>query len=157
MNLLDIYHSTGGKLEYLNINEILQTNHESQKYGLLLTYREAQELVRARDRAIRGHGRVDLGVEVVKKLIAAFSKSSYINNADFASTLNDLVEIFYYMKNETEDKMGDDDLIALMNEFFDNSSRGSLELLKNRDLTLFAQNFRKANQANDLYRQEEQL
>ncbi|OPX89385.1 DUF6323 family protein [Pelotomaculum sp. PtaB.Bin117] len=145
MNWLDLYHSTGKTLKQLNINEILETNKESIKYGLILTAAEAQELIEARNRAVRNHGRVELGIEAVKKIIAAFCTSPYINTDDYALTLYELVEIFYYMKSETEDKIGDDELISLMEEFFNHSSRGSVELLKNRELALFADNFKRAS------------
>jgi hypothetical protein len=46
------------------------------------------------------------------------------------------------MKNETEDRIGDDELIGIMKEFYDNSSRGSVDLLRNRELPLFATNFK---------------
>lgn len=145
MNWLDLYHKTGRTFKQLEIKEILETNKESIKYGLVLTPAEAQELIEVRNRAIRNHGRVELGIEVVKKIIAAFCTSSYINTDDYALTLYELVEIFYYMKSETEDKIGDDELISLMKEFFNNSSRGAVELLKNRELALFADNFKHAN------------
>jgi len=147
MNWLALYHATGRALKQLNINEILETNRESVKYGLILTAAEAQELIEARNRAVRSHGRVELGIEAVKKIIAAFCTSPYINTDDYALTLYELVEIFYYMKNmksETEDRIGDDELISLMREFFNHSSRGSIELLKNRELALLADNFKRA-------------
>ncbi|MCG9967303.1 DUF6323 family protein [Pelotomaculum terephthalicicum JT] len=145
MNWLDLYHSTGQALKQLNINEILETNKESIKYGLILTAAEAQELIEARNRAVRSHGRVELGIEAVKKIIATFCTLPYINTDDYALTLYELVEIFYYMKSETEDRIGDDELISLMRDFFNHSSRGSIELLKNRELALFADNLKRAS------------
>ncbi|OPX87690.1 MAG: hypothetical protein A4E53_02402 [Pelotomaculum sp. PtaB.Bin104] len=145
MNWLDLYHSTEKAFKQFSINEILETNKVSIKYGLVLTAAEAQELIEARNRAVRCHGRVELGIEAVKKIIAAFCTSSYINPEDYAFILCELVDIFYHMKNETEDKMADDELISLMKEFFNHSSRGSVELLNNRELALFAGNFKRAH------------
>ncbi|MDD3365608.1 MAG: DUF6323 family protein [Syntrophomonas sp.] len=149
MNLIDIYHSTGVLLKPLTIPEILRMNEESQKYGLELTAAEAHELIESRNRAIRNHGRVELGIEVINKIIAAFCSSDYIHLEEYAWIINELVEIFYYMKNETEDRMGDDELISIMQEFFNTSCRGSLELLRDRELSLLAINFRRANQEAD--------
>jgi len=50
------------------------------------------------------------------------------------------------MKNETEDSIGDDELISLMQESFNHSCEGSIELLKNRELALFARNMRRDRQ-----------
>ncbi len=146
MNLIDIYASIGGDLEQLTMVEVLRINEESQKYGLVLTAAEANVLIESRNRAIRNHGRVELGIEVVKKIIAAFCSSPFINLDEYAWTLNELVEIFYYMKNETEDSMGDDELISIMQKFFNTSCQGSVELLRDRELAMLANNFRRANQ-----------
>lgn len=143
--LLDIYRSMGGIIKPLTISEILKTNKESRKYGLALSPAEAYELIEARNRSIQNHGRVELGIEAVKKIITAFCNSPFISPEDYALTLNELIEIFYYMKNQTDDKIGDDELISIMQEFFNTSCHGSLELLKNRELALFAQDLRYSN------------
>ncbi|MEN6463331.1 MAG: DUF6323 family protein [Syntrophomonas sp.] len=158
MNFVDIYKSMEGTLEKLTIGEVLKTNEESKKYGLVLTAEEANVIIETRNLAIKNYGRVELGIEVVKKIIAAFCTSPYINSQDYASTLNELIEIFYYMKNETEDRIGDDELIGIMKEYFNNSCSGSAELLRNRELPLFAINFRQQlNQVIDFSLKEEQL
>ena len=149
MNLIDIYDFMGGVLKQLTIVEVLKTNEESQKYGLVLTATEAHELIESRNQAIRNHGRVELGIEVVQKIITSFCSSSYINGEDYAWTLTELVETFYYMKNEMEDRMSDDELISIMQEFFNNSCKGSLDLLRDRELTILARKFRRANQEAD--------
>lgn len=94
-----------------------------------------------RNQALLSYGRVELGMEVTKKLVEVFCTSSYIHNENYASTLNELYEIFYYLKNETEDKFGDFKLIHIMKDYFDNNCGGSLELLKSK-LEEFAANFR---------------
>jgi len=149
MNLLRICGSMGVALNQLNIEEILQTNEQSSKHGLVLIAEEAKGLIEARNRAIQSHGRVEMGIEVIKKIIVAFCTSIYMDPEDYASTLNELIEVFYFMKNETEDRIGDDDLICIMQHFFDNSSRGSVELLKSRDMELFARNSRCQNEESE--------
>jgi hypothetical protein len=155
MNLLDIYRSKGGSLKELGIHEVLKTNCVSCKYGLLLTLSDANEIIEARNQAIKNHGRVELGIDTVKKIITAFCMSSYINPEYYVSTLNELIDTFYYMKNETEDIIPDDELINLMQEFFNNSCRGSVDLLKNRELTLFARNLRSDIDKSDFYEKED--
>jgi len=56
--------------------------------------------------------------------------------------LNELIEIFYYFKNETLDQISDDELISLMKKYFDQSCQGSVELLQNRELVALAHNIR---------------
>lgn len=148
-NFLDIYPSGTGKIEPLTLGEVLDTNLESQKYGLMLTVSEGRELIEARNRVIRNHGRVELSIGVVQSIVNAFCPSPYINQDDYAATLNELLEIFYFMKNETEDTIGDDELLDIMKDFFNNSCRGSLELLKNREMSGFADKLRRENQTRD--------
>ncbi|MDD2620827.1 MAG: DUF6323 family protein, partial [Syntrophomonadaceae bacterium] len=142
-NMLDIYRFMGSELRQVSLGEVLELNKVSQKFGLTLSAVQAEELMEARNKAITSHGRVELNIEVLKKIVVVFCRSEYIDSADYAETLNELIDIFYYMKNETEDLIGDDDLIALMKEFFDTSCRGSVDLLKNRELAMYAQNFRR--------------
>ncbi|MEN6324921.1 MAG: DUF6323 family protein [Syntrophomonas sp.] len=156
-NLLDIHNFIGSEIKQYSINEVLAYNQESQKYGLALSPIQAQELVETRNRAIAGHDRVELNLEVLKKIIAVFSTSSYIHSGNYADTLNELIDLFYYMKTETEDSIGDDDLIAQMKKFFDTSCEGSVELLKNREMTLFARKQRCKMQIYDYLAGREQL
>jgi len=128
----------------LSIDELLKTNEESAKYGLLLSPADVGELVEGRNLTIHNYGRVELGIDVVKNIISEFCSSPFINAQDYVGTLNELIDIFYYMKNETEDRIGDSDLIGLMKVYFNNSCRGSTELLKNRELALIASILKKS-------------
>ena len=57
------------------------------------------------------------------------------------SSLNELHEIFYYLRNETEDRIGDSKFIHMIKVYFDQDCAGSLELLKSK-LEEFAEKFR---------------
>lgn len=146
MNMPDIYRSMGGVIKQLTPGDLLVSNEETRKYGLVITNAEAEEIIEARNRSISSHGRVELGIEVVKKIIVVFSTSAYINRDEYAETISELVDIFYYMKNETEDTIGDDELIDMMQVYYNGSCQGSLDLLKNRELALFAAKFRRMMQ-----------
>lgn len=139
---LDIFKPGSYALERLNRKEILSTNDKSRQYGLELTPLQAMELLQTRHRALKSQGRVELGIEVIKKIIAAFCSSPYIHPHEYAATIGELLDIFYYMKNETRDLMSDDELITMMRELFDNQSHGSLELLRDRDLDHYARQLR---------------
>jgi hypothetical protein len=61
---------------------------------------------------------------------------------NYAETLHELIEMFYYYKNETLDLMSDEDLIKFMKGSFDGKCQGSLELLSGRELANMARNLR---------------
>jgi len=144
MGFLDIHSSMANISKHLSIDELLKTNEDSGKYGLLLSSQDALELIEARNLTIQNYGRVELGIDVVKSIISEFCSSPYINPQDYTMTLYELVDIFYYMKNETADRIGDSELIGLMKIYFNNSCRGSTDLLKNRELALIASILKKS-------------
>lgn len=144
MGFIDIHTAVGSISTQITLDELLKTNEESAQYGLLLSSSDALELIDGRNLTIRNYGRVELGIDVVKNIISEFCSSPYIAAPDYAATLNELIDIFYYMKNETADRVGDSELIAIMRDYFNNSCRGSTELLKNRELAMIASLLKKA-------------
>ena len=125
-----------------SVKKIMETNERSIKYGLILSQTDAIELVEARSEALCANGRIEIGSATIEKIIDAFCNSSYIIQQDYTNTLHELLEIFYYMKNETLDLISDDELIELMKNYFESRCRGSLELLKDRELEKMARNLR---------------
>lgn len=146
MQNLDLYRSLGAALTQLNLGDVMAFNEETRQYGLYFTAAEAQGLIEARTNAINNNGRVELGIDVVKKIISVFCRSPYINRDDYAELINEVLDIFYTMKNETEDRISDEELIEMMYKFYNGSCRGSLDLLRNREMTIFAKYFRRMMQ-----------
>jgi hypothetical protein len=116
------------------LQEILQMNVESEKYGLTLNVEETQGLIEARSQALQNYGRVELDFEAIQKLIHTFCKSPFVSQEEYVSTLKDLLELFYYLKNETNDTVGDAKIIEKMQDYYDCSYAGSMEMLKSLGL-----------------------
>jgi hypothetical protein len=126
----------------LAVRAVVNCNLVSSRHGLTLSPAEAREIVEARDAALSRYGRIELAGGVINKLIIKFCDSPFLQQADYAATLNDLLETFYYFKNETLGEISDDELIALMRKYFDQECQGSLELLQNRELESLARQIR---------------
>ncbi|MBE0501968.1 MAG: hypothetical protein IBX47_11050 [Desulfuromonadales bacterium] len=126
----------------LAITEIINCNEITSRYGLMLSLAEAQELVETRAEALNSYGRIEFAGGIINKLIMQFFDSPFLSRFNYADTLNELIETFYYFKNETLDEIGDDELISLMKKYFDQSCQGSMELLQNRELETLARNIR---------------
>jgi ABC-type taurine transport system substrate-binding protein len=122
--------------------QLLSLNEKSQEYGLTLTPEDAAALMQTRVQALNASGRVEIGSATVGRLAEAFCDSCWINQTHYAETLHELVELFYEMKNETEDRVSDAELIAFMKECFEDRCGGSLELLSGRELEKLAENVR---------------
>lgn len=98
-------------------------------YGLVLTDADIAELVTLRGEALRATGRIEFGGGILPKLIRAFCSSPYIDRQNYAATLGELQDAFYYFKNESNDMFSDDDLIDFMANSFNGRAEGNAELL----------------------------
>lgn len=124
------------------VKEIIQCNNLTSKYGLSLTKQQAIELVEIRNQVLHANGRIEFSGGVINKIIQEFCDSPYITKDNYIETIQELIEIFYYYKNETEELVSDDDLINFMGNAFNHKCRGSLELLSGRELDKLANNIR---------------
>ncbi len=122
--------------------EIINCNEITYQYGLILSETEAQELVETRTEALNSNGRIEFAGGIIKKIIIEFSDSPYLSQFNYSETLNELIETFYYFKNETLDELSDDELISFMKEHFDHNCQGSVEQLQSKELEILAHNIR---------------
>lgn len=125
-----------------SVEEILDHNDFTSEYGLTLTEAEALEISNSRSNSLKENGRVEFGNEVINKMILEFCDSPYISNYNYADTLEKLLDIFYYYKNETMDIISDDELIEFMHTCFDGDSKGSVELLSHHELKQATENLK---------------
>lgn len=120
--------------------EIQKCNDETLEYGLKLSEEDIKIILETRKESLIKTGRVEFGGGLIQKIILAFCDSPYISQYNYIETIDDIIETFYYYKNETMDEIGDDDLISLMKNYFDNECQGSLDLLKYKYLDNIAHN-----------------
>ena len=124
------------------VDEVIKCNGYTERFGLTLTSAQASELVETRAIALNENGRIEFGGGVIDKIIKEFCDSPYISMHNYTQTIHELLEIFYYYKNETLDLVSDDDLIKHMKTAFDGICQGSLDLLSGRELDRLARNLR---------------
>ncbi len=124
------------------VDEIQECNDFTVKFGLTLSRQDAIELVETRNLSLKKYGRVEFGGGVINKIIKEFCDSPYISMNNYVGTLHELIEIFYFYKNETLDLISDDELIKFMKNSFDGKCQGSIELLSERELAKMARNLR---------------
>lgn len=126
----------------LAIREVLSCNEVTSRYGLILSDADAHGLIQTRTEALSHNGRIEFSGGIISKLIMKFCDSPFISQFNYVSTINDLLETFYYFKNETLDEISDNELLSFMKKNFDQNCQGSVELLKSRDLEALARNVR---------------
>ena len=113
---------------------------------MVLSPRQAVMLAQHQAAALPDTGRIDFGGGVLKKTGRRLLRlsSPYIQPADWAGTLAELTTIFYALKNETRDLVGDDALIAAMAARFQTVG-GSLEALASTEPIRFLRNTAERN------------
>lgn len=129
MNLPNIFNFDLTRLSESYANELLKINEQINEQGLGITLEDAKQIINTRDKVLNNYGRVELSLQATEKIMKLFSYSSFINQNNYVGSINDLQETFYYLRNETKDKISDDELIELMKDLFENSCEGSIELL----------------------------
>lgn len=112
---------------------ILALNEQTRKYGLNLSPQEAAGLTVARWQALAASGRVEIGAGVLEKIIRVFSKSEYLYQEDYLEVLHEVQENFYLLRNDLEDRISDDSLIAFLFQNFE-KYKGSLAFFQGREL-----------------------
>lgn len=117
-------------------DHILQCNKATEKYGLILTEHQALSLAQTRTTSLKENRRIEFGTGIVDKIIMAFCDSPYLSQENYEDTLHELISLFYELKNLTEDRVSDRDLMEFMKQAFDNGCRGSLELLSGEAMRL---------------------
>lgn len=111
---------------------LIKTNDETKANGLSLSEADAAQIVAFTDETLRNLGRIEMSSELIPLIIRSFSNSPYMLQDDYREIICQLLECFYYLKNESRDQISDDDLIAAMRVSFDQECFGVVELLADK-------------------------
>lgn len=115
-------------MEMIPRREPVQLVQWAADCGLKLTAGEALMLLDAHAQALQSTGRIEFESGALEELIGIFADSPHLDSAE---TLCALAELFYHLKNVTDDCLSDELLIKRMREVFDDC-HGSVELLCDR-------------------------
>lgn len=111
------------------INEVKELNKETIKYGLVLSDFEIRDLVNNKNNVLKSVGRIEMDKSAVTLIISEFCKSSYISSEEWAGVVNEIITLFYNVRNEISDNVSDFDLVKFMYNIFENKVHGVVELL----------------------------
>ena len=125
------------------LGKVLETNKETEHFGLALTRQDAELIVQERKNSLKEQRRIEFGEGIVTKIIYEFCDSDFIDQNNYVDTIIRLQEIFYLFKNEMQDEITDDELLHLMKEQFELICFGDLEYLESTCLSLFSQAIRR--------------
>ena len=114
-------------------DKILALNDVSREYGLVLTAEDAKELSDIRERSLKDNERLEIGLGAMEGIIRRFSRSSFINQENYAYVIAEVTDLFYYIKTETDDRISDNELLDELYLRFEQRCRGSVDLLLGRE------------------------
>ena len=116
------------------IDNLMDLNAKAGNYGLTVTENAAREIAGYRQAALIENERVELNSGAITRLTSAFLQTRYLTQEDFAATMGEIINIFYYIKTETENSVSDDDLINEMLTVFTETCFGSIEVMQSKGL-----------------------
>lgn len=99
--------------------KLRECNALSARFGLSLSEQSIAVLSQARTETLVQTGRVEFGASVLPDIVEAFCDSPYLMQDEYEATLAGLMEAFYVFKNETRDRIADDELLERMRDCYD--------------------------------------
>lgn len=142
MNLPKIFDSLNQTARISSINEVFKLNYKLKKYNLCISKLDAIDIVETRDRTLSAHGRVELNMSIINSIVGQIAKSHYINQDNLVETINDMYEVFHYIKNLTSDLLPDEKVLKAIMYFFNEVYNGSIDLLKGKGVDKIIDNFK---------------
>ena len=116
------------------IQNLVDLNAKANNYGLVITETIAREIAVYRSEALIENERFETNSNAISRLTSAFLETRYLNQDDFASTIGEIINLFYLIKNETGNLISDDDLICELLKVFTETCFGSLEIMQSKGL-----------------------
>ena len=110
-------------------NQLMQLNERIEMDGIVLSQTDCKDIAEFRREALVESDRLEIGLGVVGRIVTEFSDSGYVNQGNFCQVVEDLLECFYTIKNETEDRVSDDDVMAFLHHLFEVSVGGDTSKL----------------------------
>ena len=102
-------------------DQILENMQNNHKPGLLLTRKAVFQLGENRDEVLVQCGRLELNGGIMEQLIDTFIDCPYITRDEFADVMEEVIEVFYTMKNECLDLIDDQTMMHYMRKQLDES------------------------------------
>ncbi len=124
------------------LEQVINCNDFTQKFGLRLSSEEALELLKNKNAYLKGQERVEFGESILNKIIFTFCDSPFIYQDNYVEMIEGLTEIFYIYKNESMDELSDVELLEYMKGCFDGKCQGDLDYLEGTCLEAFCRNVR---------------
>ena len=99
--------------------QLISLNEEIAEHGLTLSEADCKDIAEFRHEALIESERVEVGLGAAGRIVREFADSGYVNKYNFRQIVEDLLECFYTLKNETEEKASDDLVMEFLHYLFE--------------------------------------
>lgn len=106
--------------------ELVALNKVTEQHGIVLTQKDCADIALCRGQLLRDTERIEVGVGIVKRIIEEFCESGYVDQNTFRDTVEELLECFYTIKTETEDRLDDDTVLEFLKQTFETDAGGDV-------------------------------
>ena len=110
-------------------NQLMQLNDSISENGVVLSQADCTDIAEFRRDALIESERLEIGLGIVGRIVTEFSDSGFVDQNNFRQVVEDLLECFYTLKNETEDKATDDQVMEFLHYLFEQEVGGDTERL----------------------------
>ena len=130
-NYLELFNSKGlvAARNKVISGQLMALNDEIAENGIVLSEADCKDIAEFRHEVLLDTERVDVGLGIVGRIVKEFSESGYVDQRNFRQVVEDLLECFYTLKNETEDKATDDQVMEFLHYLFEQEVGGDTERL----------------------------
>ena len=109
--------------------QLMALNDDIVENGIVLSEEDCKDIAEFRHEALVESDRVEVGLGIVGRIVREFSDSGYVDQRNFRQIVEDLLECFYTLKNETEDKATDDQVMEFLHYLFEEAVGGDTSKL----------------------------
>lgn len=109
--------------------ELMELSKTTEEYGIVLSEKDCAEIAEFRTAALAENERIEIGIGAVKRIIEEFCESGYVSQSNFKETVEGLLECFYTIKSETDDKVSDDEVMEFLKYLFETEAGGDVSKL----------------------------
>lgn len=104
-------------------------NDDIAEHGIVLSEEDCKDIAEFRHEALLESDRVEVGLGIAGRIVREFADSGYVDQHSFRQVVEDLLECFYTLKNETEDKATDDQVMEFLHYLFETAVGGDTSRL----------------------------
>lgn len=106
--------------------ELMLLGDKTAEYGITLSEQDCVDIAECRFESLKENERIEVGLGAVEKIIEGFCDSGYVSQHNFRETVEGLLECFYMIKTETEDRVSDDDVLSFLKYLFEDECGGDI-------------------------------